>query len=81
MNQQEDLLSLGKLMISLATHSLEAIRNLQASLEVASRSYSQDFQNALLYLFSKPNHPRKNIDEFCRLISERIIDELDGGLE
>ena len=68
-------------MITLATHSLGAIQNLQTSLEVISHSYSQEYQNALLYLFSKPNHPRKNIDEFCRLISERIIDELNGGLK
>jgi hypothetical protein len=66
-------------MISLATHSLSAIHNLQSSLDMISRTYSQEFNNALLYLFSKPNHQRKSIDEFSRIIAERAYEQLDAG--
>lgn len=68
-------------MISLATHSLSAIHNLQASLDMISRTYSQEFNNALLYLFSKPNHQRKSIDEFSRIVAERAYEQLDAGLK
>lgn len=78
--QQEDLLSLGKLFLSLACHSRGAIHNIQASLEVASHTYSQDFNNALMYLLSKPNlQGRKSVDEFLSINSARVLDELNAA--
>lgn len=80
--QQEDLLALGKLFLSLGCHSLSAIHSIPQSIEVlARRSYSQEFSNAVLYLLSKPNIGRKSIDEFLGLISARVVDELAGAFE
>lgn len=78
--QQEDLLSLGKLIVSLATLSLSAIHNLNQALDVISRTYSQELHNAILYLLSKPNPMRKSIDEFLGIIRERLVEELSGTL-
>lgn len=80
--QQEDLLALGKLFLSLGCHSLSAIHSIPQSIDVlARRSYSQEFSNAILYLLSKPNVGRKSIDEFLGLISGRVADELAGAFE
>lgn len=80
--QQEDLLSLGKLFLSLACRSLSAIHNIQQSLDMGvSRTYSSDFSNALLYLLSKPNPQRKTIDEFWGIISGHVDDDFRGALD
>lgn len=49
---------------------------------MVSRTYSQDFHTALLYLLSKPNPPRKNIDDFLALpvVREKVFEELNGAL-
>lgn len=48
--QQEDLLALGKLVLALACRSLLAVHrdNMQASLELVSRTYSNDLRNLIL---------------------------------
>ena len=82
-HQQEDLLSLGKLFLSLATHSLTAIHSIPQSMDQMTRrsNYSQELSNAILYLLSKPSAGRKSIDEFLGLIAGRMADELAGGFE
>jgi PAB-dependent poly(A)-specific ribonuclease subunit 3 len=82
LKQQEDLLSLGKLFLSLACRSLSAIHNIQQSLDMGvARTYSSDFSNALLYLLSKPNPARKSIDEFWSIIAGHVDDELRGSFD
>lgn len=51
--QQEDLISLGKLVLALACRSLLAVHrdNMQASLELVARSYSTDLRNLILYVY------------------------------
>ncbi|GAA5852950.1 hypothetical protein JCM3766R1_001348 [Sporobolomyces carnicolor] len=77
--QQEDLLSFGKLVISLACASPAAVHNLPKSVDHISRMYSPDLKNVVLYLLSKPG-PRKTIEEVMALMSTRIVDELNSSL-
>jgi len=79
-HQQEDLLSFGKLIISLACGSVSSVHNLPKSVDHISRMYSPDLKNVVLYLLSKPN-PRKTIEEvLSSLISSRVVDELNSSL-
>lgn len=77
--QQEDLLSFGKLIISLACGSPSAVHNLPKSVDHISRMYSPDLKNVVLYLLSKPG-PRKTIEEVMTLMSVRVVDELNSSL-
>ncbi|GAA5903226.1 PAN-complex poly(A)-binding subunit PAN3 [Sporobolomyces salmoneus] len=77
--QQEDLLSFGKLIISLACGSPSAVHNLPKSVDHISRMYSPDLKNVVLYLLSKPG-PRKTIEEVMALMSTRVVDELNSSL-
>jgi PAB-dependent poly(A)-specific ribonuclease subunit 3 len=74
--QQEDLLSFGKLMIALACNSLQSFTDLAQSFEHIARFYSPDFKNLILYLLSKPQ-PNKNIDEVIVMIGPRILHEIN----
>ncbi|KAI8984039.1 kinase-like domain-containing protein [Mycotypha africana] len=79
--QQEDLLSFGKLIVALASQSYDSIsteQNLVQSLEFMSRAYSPDLKNVVLYLLSKPL-PTKTIDEVVVLTMPRILHEIDNN--
>ena len=83
-HQQEDLLNLGKLFLSLSTHNLNSINQISSSIDLLARyprNYSKEFINAILYLLSKPGNGRKSMEEFLGLISPRVVDELAGALE
>ncbi|KAI8881342.1 hypothetical protein K501DRAFT_189181 [Backusella circina FSU 941] len=77
--QQEDLLSFGKLIVTLACNNNndEVIQQLTHSFDMMSRYYSADLKNALLYLFSKPT-ATKSIDEFITIISPFILEEINN---
>ena len=77
--QQEDLLSLGKLIIALGSGSTSSVHNLPKSVDHISRVYSPELKNVVLYLLSKPS-PRKSIDEVLLLCGHRVIDELNCSL-
>ena len=77
--QQDDLLSLGKLIIALGCGSSSAVHNLPASVDQISRLYSPELKNVLLYLLSKPSN-RKSIDEVISLCGSRVLDELNSSL-
>ncbi|GAA5856416.1 hypothetical protein JCM5353_008672 [Sporobolomyces roseus] len=79
MIQQEDLLSFGKLIISLACASSQAVHNLPKSVDHISRMYSPDLKNVVLYLLSKPG-PRKTVEEVMALMATRVVDELNSSL-
>jgi PAB-dependent poly(A)-specific ribonuclease subunit 3 len=51
-HQQEDLLALGRLVLSLACKSMLAVKrdNIQTSMELVSRSYSSDLRNLIVYV-------------------------------
>ncbi|KAK4521448.1 uncharacterized protein ATC70_012063 [Mucor velutinosus] len=74
--QQEDLLSFGKLVIALACNSLQSFTDIAQSFEHIARFYSPDLKNLILYLLSKPL-PAKNIDEVIVMIGPRILHEIN----
>ncbi|KAG1074101.1 hypothetical protein G6F42_025739 [Rhizopus arrhizus] len=74
--QQEDLLSFGKLIIALACNSLQSFTDIAQSFEYIARYYSPDLKNLILYLLSKPL-PTKNIDEIIVMIGPRILHEIN----
>ncbi|KAI9478636.1 MAG: hypothetical protein EXX96DRAFT_571669 [Benjaminiella poitrasii] len=74
--QQEDLLSFGKLLVALACNSLQAFHDPAQSFEYINRYYSTDLKNVILYLLSKPL-PTKNIDEVVVMIGPRILHEIN----
>lgn len=70
--QQEDLISLGKLVLALACRSLLAVHrdNMQSSLELVARTYSTDLRNFILFVgFIFTNLffflLKKKINSFC----------------
>ncbi|KAG2202075.1 hypothetical protein INT46_002004 [Mucor plumbeus] len=74
--QQEDLLSFGKLIIALACNSLQSFTDIAQSFEYIARFYSPDLKNVILYLLSKPL-PTKDIDEVIVMIGPRILHEIN----
>ncbi|XP_033223809.1 PAN2-PAN3 deadenylation complex subunit PAN3 isoform X2 [Belonocnema kinseyi] len=77
--QQEDLISLGKLVLALACRSLLAVHrdNMQASLELVSRSYSTDLRNLIMYLLA--NQTRKTVTDLMPMIGARFYTQLDAA--
>ncbi|XP_065205050.1 PAN2-PAN3 deadenylation complex subunit PAN3 isoform X2 [Planococcus citri] len=76
--QQEDLSELGKLLLALACGSLIAIQkeNLQTSLEVMSRTYSNDIRNLIAYLLH--SNQRRSILELMPMIGARFYSQIDA---
>jgi len=77
--QGEDLLNLGKLLVSLACNSMAAVQNLPKSLEQVTRAYSAELKNLILWLLGKPA-PSKTADELGRLLGSHVADEVDSAL-
>lgn len=78
--QQEDLISLGKLVLALACNTMAAIQreNLQQSMELVSRNYSTDLRNLILYLLTSP--PRTHsINDIMPMIGARFYTQLDAA--
>ncbi|XP_058790833.1 PAN2-PAN3 deadenylation complex subunit PAN3 [Phymastichus coffea] len=77
--QQEDLIALGKLVLALACRSLLAVHrdNMQSSLELVARSYSNDLRNLIMYLLS--NQIRKSVTDLMPMIGARFYTQLDAA--
>ncbi|CEP17331.1 hypothetical protein [Parasitella parasitica] len=75
--QQEDLLSFGKLIISLACNTPVPATSMQ-SFDFMSRFYSPDLKNVAYYLLGKPTMS-KSIDEVFVLIGPRLLHELNSS--
>ncbi|XP_052226138.1 PAN2-PAN3 deadenylation complex subunit Pan3-like isoform X2 [Dreissena polymorpha] len=78
--QQEDLISLGKVVLALACNSVMAIQrdNMQASMELVARNYSADLKNLILYLLGNQNRPR-SINDIMPMIGARFYTQLDSA--
>ncbi|KAL5011536.1 hypothetical protein ScPMuIL_010087 [Solemya velum] len=78
--QQEDLVSLGKIVLALACNSVMAIQrdNLQSSMELVARNYSADLKNLILYLLTNQNRPR-TINDIMPMIGARFYTQLDAA--
>lgn len=74
--QQDDLIQLGRLILSLACGTMLASHNLQRSMEFVAIKYSTDVKNVLIYLLSKPAQ-YKNIEEAIQLMGQRLIGVLN----
>ncbi|XP_077984050.1 PAN2-PAN3 deadenylation complex subunit pan3-like [Glandiceps talaboti] len=78
--QQEDLVSLGKVVLALACHSVLGIQreNIQASMELVAMNYSEDLKNLILYLLTNQNRLR-NVNDIMPMIGARFYSQLDGA--
>lgn len=78
--QQEDLMSLGKLVLALACNTMVAIQreNLQQSMELVARNYSADLRNLILYLLSSPPRTR-SINDIMPMIGARFYTQLNAA--
>lgn len=77
--QQEDLTSLGKLVLALACHCLHSVQEerIQSSISVVSRSYSSDLRNLVLYLLTITS-TRRSVTDLMPMIGARFYTQLDA---
>jgi len=78
--QQEDLISLGKIVLALACNSFLAIQreNLQGSMELVTTNYSSDMRNLIMYLLTNPNRV-KSVNDLMPMIGARFYVALDDA--
>merc|ERR1712226_1006015 len=76
--RQEDLISLGKIVLALACNSYLAIQreNLQTSMEIVSTTYSSDLRNLIMYLLTNPQRV-KSVNDLMPMIGARFYDAID----
>ncbi|KAG0212722.1 PAB-dependent poly(A)-specific ribonuclease subunit 3 [Mortierella sp. GBA30] len=74
--QQDDILNLGQLMMTLACKSLTATHNIQKSIDYISQTYSQDMKNIILFLMSQPV-PMKTVDQIITMLGPRVLQEIN----
>ncbi|WVQ79899.1 hypothetical protein IAT38_001999 [Cryptococcus sp. DSM 104549] len=75
--QQEDLVSFGKLIISLCCEFFTPGLPPALPLEHIARHYSPDVKNLVMFLIGKPSI-MKTIDEALKMMGPRILNELDA---
>lgn len=74
--QQEDMLQLGQLIVTLACQSPNAMRLLPKSLEYMSNRFSQEIKSIALFLLSKPS-PLKKLDDVITMCNAHILQEMN----
>lgn len=76
--QQEDLISMGKIVLALACNSFLAIQreNLQTSMEIVTSTYSSDLRNLIMYLLTNPTRV-KSVNDLMPMIGARFYTQLD----
>jgi PAB-dependent poly(A)-specific ribonuclease subunit 3 len=77
--QQDDLISLGHLIICLACNSLSSLLDISSSLEFISRTFGHELGTVVLYLLSKPS-PMKKIDDVLNMLSEKMMKSFNQAL-
>ncbi|KAF4528785.1 hypothetical protein B566_EDAN017117 [Ephemera danica] len=77
--QQDDLSALGRLVLALACKSLLGVQreNLQTSMELVTRSYSNDLRNLIVYLLSNQQRGR-SVTDLMPMIGARFYTQLDS---
>ncbi|XP_064608976.1 PAN2-PAN3 deadenylation complex subunit pan3-like isoform X2 [Liolophura sinensis] len=78
--QQDDLVSLGKVVLALACNSVLGIQreHIQTSMELVARNYSADLKNLILYLLTNQTRPR-SINDIMPMIGARFYTQLDAA--
>ena len=80
--QLDDLVSLGKLIMCLACRSAAAAQNVQRSLDSISNAYSGDLKNLVIFLLSKGGGGyAPTIEDVISRISMRISMQMDVSLD
>jgi PAB-dependent poly(A)-specific ribonuclease subunit 3 len=77
-SQQEDLVSFGKLVISLCCEFWTAGQHPGQAIDHITRQYSPDVKNLVMLLISPPS-PLKSVDDVIRIVGARILNELDAS--
>ncbi|XP_031623876.1 PAN2-PAN3 deadenylation complex subunit PAN3 isoform X4 [Contarinia nasturtii] len=77
--QQEDLTSLGKLVLALACRCLHSVQEdrIQSSVSLVSRNYSSDLRNLVLYLLTTTTN-RRSVTDLMPMIGARFYTQLDA---
>ncbi|XP_038055526.1 PAN2-PAN3 deadenylation complex subunit pan3-like isoform X2 [Patiria miniata] len=78
--QQEDLVSLGKVVLVLACNSVQSIQrqHIQGSLELVAHNFSSDLKNLILYLLTTQPRPR-SVNDIMPMIGARFYTQLDAA--
>ncbi|KAF9287131.1 hypothetical protein BKA57DRAFT_463021 [Linnemannia elongata] len=74
--QQDDILNLGQLMMTLACKSLTATHNISKSIDYIAQTYTQEMKNMILFLMSQPV-PMKTVDQIISMLGPRIMQEIN----
>lgn len=76
--QQEDLVSLGRIVLALACNSFLAIQreNVQQSMELVTSNYSSDLRNLIMYLLTNSQRV-KSVNDLMPMIGARFYTALD----
>uniref|UniRef100_A0A1B6IQW3 PAN2-PAN3 deadenylation complex subunit PAN3 n=2 Tax=Homalodisca liturata TaxID=320908 RepID=A0A1B6IQW3_9HEMI len=76
-HQQEDMTALGKLLLALACRSLMAVQreNISTSMELMSRTYSQDWRHLIMFLLTGPS--RRSVVDLMPMIGARYYTYMD----
>jgi PAB-dependent poly(A)-specific ribonuclease subunit 3 len=74
--QQDDILNLGQLLMTLACKSLTATHNISKSIDYIAQTYSQEMKNMILFLMSQPV-PMKTVDQIISMLGPRIMQEIN----
>lgn len=72
--QQDDLVMLGRLMLTLCTGSVNAVNNMPKTIEFVGKHYSSDVKTVALFLLS---NQQKHIGQVFEMLGSRLLDELD----
>ena len=78
-HQQEDLVHLGQLLLSLACGSLGALLDLTKAFDYISKQYSSEIKDIIVYLLSPPA-PQKSIRDITSILTSRLLNEFDQSL-
>jgi len=80
--QQEDLVSLGRIVLALSCNSFIAIQreNLQQSMELVTSNYSTDLRNLIMYLLTNPQRV-KSVNDLMPMIGARFYTALDTCIQ
>ncbi|XP_064636086.1 PAN2-PAN3 deadenylation complex subunit pan3-like isoform X2 [Lineus longissimus] len=78
--QQEDMVSLGKVVLALACNSVFAIQrdHIQSSMELVARNYSTDLKNLILYLLTNHNRVR-SVNDIMPMVGARFYTQLEAS--
>ena len=80
LEQQEDLVQLGRLVVSIAAGNINAYASPYKALETLSRSYTERFHECIQWLLAPPQQQHKDIDVLLSEISSHVVSVMDNSL-